>query len=490
MVLTKYNYEFYNQKTDRARILLYLGLILSVITCIFVFVKETIQLKLDKRRFKVPHFENLITSGRIKWILVDWFIILLHPYPFLIHSGYSMYNSILQADIYYNINEFLQICAMVRIVKAGIKLINLTVWRSNSSQRICIMYGCEADSMFGVKAMMKHRPISFLFSNLIAGAIFFGILVKYSESPINRVIFDSTKDLSRLENCIWLVVVTMTTVGYGDIYPRTLIGRAIIFVCAIYGVVVVSVMVVAIQNTLEFTVLEEKAFTCINKLNARKQIFKDASKMVGKLLILNRKPPTTESAMKKSLMTLRKLSSTFMKNNRYYKGIYDNDYSNEFFRQFDLLKEDMKEVNFFLSIICKIIFNDKKYKDVANLSHDDLLSIQMLTQLKDKKEMEIMKDQFIINQKEGLSEKLIEIRKKQDQDSDRSHYGKVFLTLASKEMDGKDPKQQSHTTGVHSGGTKNGTSSGISASPVNNLYSVCKLCFMKFTMNIEQLKSI
>lgn len=82
-----------------------------------------------------------------------------------------------------------------------------------------------------------------------------------------------------------------------------------------------------------------------------------------------------------------------------YKSIYDNDYSNEFFRQFDLLKENMKEVNFYLSIICKIVFNDEKYREVANLSNDDLLSIQMLAGLKDKKEMEIMKEQFIINQK-------------------------------------------------------------------------------------------
>jgi len=51
------------------------------------------------------------------------------------------------------------------------------------------------------------------------------------------------------------------------------------------------------------------------------------------------------------------------------------------------------------SVICKIIFNDKKYKDIGTLSNDDLLSIQMLSQLKDRKENNIMKEQFIINQK-------------------------------------------------------------------------------------------
>ena len=96
-----------------------------------------------------------------------------------------------------------------------------------------------------------------------------------------------------------------------------------------------------------------------------------------------------------------------------YKSIYDNDYSNEFFRQFDLLRENMKEVNFYLSIICKVIFNDKKYQDVRNLNNDDLLSIQMLATLKDKKEMDIMKEQFITNQKGDLSEKIIQIKRMQ-----------------------------------------------------------------------------
>lgn len=73
----------------------------------------------------------------------------------------------------------------------------------------------------------------------------------------------------------------------------------------------------------------------------------------------------------------------------------------------------MKEVNFYLSIICKIIFNDKKYQDVRNLNNDDLLSIQMLATLKDKKEMDIMKEQFITNQKGDLSEKIIQIKKMQ-----------------------------------------------------------------------------
>lgn len=78
----------------------------------------------------------------------------------------------------------------------------------------------------------------------------------------------------------------------------------------------------------------------------------------------------------------------------------------------------MKEINFFLSVICRVIFNDKKYKDIKGLTNDDLLCIQMLAQQKDKQENDIMKEQFLMNQKEGLSEQIINIKKKQTGDFD------------------------------------------------------------------------
>jgi UDP-N-acetylmuramyl pentapeptide phosphotransferase/UDP-N-acetylglucosamine-1-phosphate transferase len=58
------------------------------------------------------------------------------------------------------------------------------------------------------------------------------------------------QDLESFSNAIWLTIITMTTVGYGDFYPRTHIGRTITVFLIIWGIFIVSLMVVVLTNTL------------------------------------------------------------------------------------------------------------------------------------------------------------------------------------------------------------------------------------------------
>lgn len=57
-------------------------------------------------------------------------------------------------------------------------------------------------------------------------------------------------DISDFRNAIWLTFITMTTVGYGDFYPRTSFGRVVDVILVIWGTFIVSLMIVVLTNTL------------------------------------------------------------------------------------------------------------------------------------------------------------------------------------------------------------------------------------------------
>ena len=80
-------------------------------------------------------------------------------------------------------------------------------------------------------------------------------------------------------NAMWCTILTMTTgmifktyfsiiiyfvVGYGDFYAKTHFGRLISFFCCIWGVFVVSLMVVTLNNVLSMTPAEEKVIYTMN----------------------------------------------------------------------------------------------------------------------------------------------------------------------------------------------------------------------------------
>jgi hypothetical protein len=58
----------------------------------------------------------------------------------------------------------------------------------------------------------------------------------------------------------------MTTVGFGDYYPSTPFGRMIILFVVIWGIFIVSIMVVVVTNTLLMDKTEKKTLIVIKRL--------------------------------------------------------------------------------------------------------------------------------------------------------------------------------------------------------------------------------
>jgi hypothetical protein len=203
-------------------------------------------------------------------------------------------------------------CKFVWLVKG---LLTLSTYDSDRGTRVARMFGANPGQILVLKCIMRDSPFAVVTSLFIGGISFFGYVIQIAESPIRRL--TPEMDYTSYINACWGTVATMTTVGYGDIYPRTTFGRGIMIFCSMYGVIVVSLMVVTVTNFLCMSQMESASYTVMKKLEYKELIRGEAVKI---LVNVNRDPKGDPKKEEERYCKIKNAISSF----RYFKRIYRN----------------------------------------------------------------------------------------------------------------------------------------------------------------------
>lgn len=153
-------------------------------------------------------------------------------------------------------------------------------WSPNNERtvRVCKMNGSEAGVLFALKAYLTLRPYHVLSLLLLTAFVCFGFAIRTFEivlvDPCNRFFY--------ISNAFWLVVQTMTLVGYGDVVPLTHFGRLICVFACLAGVITLSLFVSALSTTTEFTPVESKVYEAISIENASREELRNEAGCVVK----------------------------------------------------------------------------------------------------------------------------------------------------------------------------------------------------------------
>jgi hypothetical protein len=86
----------------------------------------------------------------------------------------------------------------------------------------------------------SYKDLLVLLMYLVVAITLFGSIIYFSEG---------SKIVRNIPEGWWWAVITLTTVGYGDIYPVSALGKVVGACCAISGVVLLSVSIPVFVNT-------------------------------------------------------------------------------------------------------------------------------------------------------------------------------------------------------------------------------------------------
>jgi len=209
-------------------------------------------LELEKIRGSLLPQDTFYSAGYLSSFLLEVFICLIHPPPF-VSSQFTVWERHGEYSIH-TTDDFLTVCMIPRLY------LLFRVFRDfyGLSDENARMYGslCYVnldDSFVIFKEIMLQHPIIVVtvFYIFSMGALAYAVCV-----------FERPRDLEyqELRNGAWLIFVTMTTIGYGDAFPQSDLGRFIIAIACALALGILMLLIIGMENVMAPNPKELKVF--------------------------------------------------------------------------------------------------------------------------------------------------------------------------------------------------------------------------------------
>jgi hypothetical protein len=200
--------------------------------------------------------------------------------------------------LYYTTSAMISFFILFRIYHIFRLYITLSYWATPKAESICRIMSTNADFSFNLRASLRSRPLFSISVTIVLILSVSGISMQFFEYYNSEMIYalDETYNpyarimqrFSNIYNSFWLIIVTITTVGYGDLYPTTYFGRIIAILVCIAGLLILSALIAYVRNFIILNEFETRVYNeVVSQSNNSRLLKKDACSLVGKVIRYN-----------------------------------------------------------------------------------------------------------------------------------------------------------------------------------------------------------
>ena len=152
---------------------------------------------------------------------------------------------------------------------------NYTVYQELYAQKICHKHGFLSNAGFCIKALILKVPGKTIVLTCVISVMSLAYVLRLYEREYYRQLDEDHSNLlfESYITAIWCVVITMTTVGYGDVFAVSTFGRIVSIINALWGAFIISLLVTSIGKIFELSDNQKQAVSEItNARNAAKSV--------------------------------------------------------------------------------------------------------------------------------------------------------------------------------------------------------------------------
>ncbi len=204
-------------------------------------------------------------------------VFLIHPNIIFEKTKFSSSNFTYDITIQREINTVLSLLQFTRYYFIFKFFLFNSFFMTPESNKICKSNFFENNFLFIIKSFAKHNPSLLYIISITLSVYSFSFSIRAFERELSP---HSQQDFSSFFNALWYALITMTTVGYGDLVAYTTEGRFFAVLACVTGIFLLSMMVITLSNMLNMTPTESRIYDIMHTCKMNENIKKSSEKIV------------------------------------------------------------------------------------------------------------------------------------------------------------------------------------------------------------------